>query len=99
MKPVNINTTLVNYEHDHLFLAFCSFVTLIHAKKLNLANVFLLILQNKEIRELFKVYCDISNDFATVQAFLSFDPSLHKSKYIMKYLNSMKKRVSCNNEL
>lgn len=93
MKPVQINVPLVNYEHDHLFLAFCSFVTLIHAKKLNLANVFLLVLQNKEIRNLFKTYCDITSDFAAVQAFLAFDPSLHKSKYIMKYLNSAKNKI------
>jgi hypothetical protein len=94
MKPVNINVPLINYEHDHLFLAFCSFVTLIHAKKLNLANVFLLVLQNKEIRELFKTYCDINSDFSAVQTFLSFDPSLHKSKYIMKYLNSTKNKIT-----
>lgn len=94
MKQVTNNTTLASYEHDHLFLAFCSFVTLIHAKKLNLANVFLFILQNKDIRELFKTYCDINSDFAAVQAFLSFDPSLHKSKYIMKYLNSTKNKIT-----
>jgi hypothetical protein len=86
--------TLIEYEQDHLFLAFCSFVTLIHAKKLNLANVFLLVLQNKSLRDLFKTYCDASNDFAVVQAFLSFDPSLHKSKYVMKYLNNTKKKIT-----
>jgi len=94
MKSANFNGTLVNYEHDHLFLAFCSFVTLINAKKLNLANVFLLILQNKDIRDLFKLYCDVNSDFAAVQMFLSFDPNLHKSKYIMKYLNSTKNKIT-----
>jgi hypothetical protein len=94
MKRVDENGTLVEYEQEHLFLAFCSFVTLTHAKKLNLANVFLFVLQNKDIRELFKTYCDINSDFAAVQAFLAFDPSLHKSKYIMKYLNSAKNKIT-----
>ena len=94
MKRSIEDGTLIEYEQDHLFLAFCSFVTLIHAKKLNLANVFLMVLQNKSLRDLFKHYCDASSDFAVVQAFLSFDPSLHKSKYVMKYLNNTKKKIT-----
>ena len=94
MKDVDNNVSLVTYEQEHLFLAFCSYVTLIHAKKLNLANVFLLVLQNKKLRDLFKLYCDANNDFAVVQSFLSFDPSLHKSKYVMKYLNNSKKKIT-----
>ena len=94
MKHLGESVTLTEYEQDHLFLAFCSFVTLIHAKKLNLANVFLLVLQNKSLRDLFKVYCDDNSDYAVVQAFLSFDPSLHKSKYVMKYLNNSKKKIT-----
>jgi hypothetical protein len=88
MKDLAIEGTLSEYEAEHLFLAFCSFVTLMHTKKMNLANVFLILLQNKALRDLFKVYCDTETDFAAVQMFLKFDPSLHKSKYIMKYLNS-----------
>jgi hypothetical protein len=94
MKRNKNNGTLIEYEQDHLFLAFCSFVTLINAKKLNLANVFLLVLQNKALRDLFKLYCDVDNDYAVVQTFLTFDPSLHKSKYVMKYLNNAKKKIT-----
>jgi hypothetical protein len=94
MKRKIDDGTLIEYEQDHLFLAFCSYVTLIHAKKLNLANVFLMVLQNKSLRDLFKLYCDANNDFAVVQTFLSFDPSLHKSKYVMKYLNNAKKKIT-----
>ena len=50
--------------------------------------------QNKSLRDLFKVYCDANSDYAVVQAFLSFDPSLHKSKYVMKYLNNSKKKIT-----
>jgi len=88
MKNTTSEGTLSEYEAEHLFLSFCSFVTLMYTKKMNLANVFLILLQNKALRDLFKIYCDAETDFAAVQMFLKFDPSLHKSKYIMKYLNS-----------
>lgn len=88
MKNYLRENTPTEHELEHLFLSFCSFVTLMYTKKMNLANVFLILLQNKSLRDLFKVYCDAETDFATVQMFLKFDPSLHKSKYIMKYLNS-----------
>jgi hypothetical protein len=94
MKHRSSNSLLAEYEAEHLFLAFCSFVTLLHVKKMNLANVFLILLQNKELRDLFKLYCDVDTDFAVVQTFLKFDPSLHKSKYIMKYLNNNKKKLN-----
>jgi hypothetical protein len=88
MSYEHTEASLTEYEADHLFLAFCSFVALTSTKKMNLANVFLTLLQNKPLRDLFKIYCDQDTDYALVQAFLKFDPGLHKSKYVMKYLNS-----------
>ena len=85
---------LTDYEAEHLFLAFCSLITLANVKKMNLANVFLSLLQNRDLRELFKIYCDVETDFAIVQTFLKFDPSLHKSKYVMKYLNNNKIKLT-----
>lgn len=87
------SNSLIEYELNHLFLSFCSFVTLVYAKKLNLANIFLLVLQKKDLRDFFKKYCDISSDFAVVQTFLKFDPGLYKSKYVMKFLNSSKNKI------
>jgi hypothetical protein len=75
-------------ETDHLFRTFCSFVCLAYNKKYNLANVLLLFLQNKTAKKLFKELLDVDSDVAAVKIFLDFDPSLCKSKYIMKYLNS-----------
>lgn len=71
-----------------MFLSFCSFVTLTNTKKLNLANVFITILKDELMRELFKKYCDFENNFSALKFFLQSDPSLHKSKYIMKFLNN-----------
>jgi len=82
---------ITDFEQNHLFLSFCSFITLIHTKKLNLANVFIYLLKEKPVREFFIEYCDLKNDFTAVKFFLQFDSSLYKSKYIMKFLNNIKK--------
>jgi len=77
-------------EADHLFRSYCSFVCITFNKKYNLANILLLFLQNKNLKELFKSLLDVESDVLAVKMFLEFDPSLCKSKYIMKYLNSRK---------
>ena len=93
MKGYDPSEQMTEYEQAHLFLSFCTFITLTNTKKLNLANVFILLLKKKGVRELFKTYCDLKNDFTAVKFFLQFDSSLHKSKYIMKFLNSTKKTL------
>jgi hypothetical protein len=93
MRSKHDQHSILEYELNHLFLSFCTFITLTYAKKLNLANIFLLLLQKKDLRDFFKIYCDVSSDFAVVQTFLKFDPSLYKSKYVMKFLNSVKDKI------
>jgi len=86
-----MNCKNINYaETDHLFRSYCSFICIIYNKKYNLANILLLFLQNKNLKGLFKSLLDVESDVLAVKMFLEFDPSLCKSKYIMKYLNSRK---------
>jgi hypothetical protein len=75
-------------EMSHLFLSFCTFCALLEPKKINLANVFLLVLREKRFRSLLVDYCDFKNDYEALKYFLFFDSTLYKSKYIMKFLNS-----------
>ena len=93
MKGYDPLEQLTEYKQTHLFLSFCTFVTLTNTKKLNLANVFIQLLKNKTLRELFKEYCDLKNDFTAIKFFLQFDSCLYKSKYVMKFLNSSKKNL------
>ena len=93
MKGYDPSEQITDYEQTHLFLSFCSFITLMNTKKLNLANVFITLLKHKEFRDIFKIYCDMKNDFSAIKFFLQFDSSLYKSKYIMKFLNSNKKAL------
>jgi hypothetical protein len=78
------------FEQEYNMLAFCSFLTIIHGKKLNLPNIFLLLLKNKKYRELFKLMLDLDCDYQIFKMFIEYDPTLYKSKYISKYLNKNK---------
>jgi hypothetical protein len=75
-------------EISHLFLSFCSFCALLETKKINLANIFLLVLKEQKFRDLLISYCDFKSEYDALKYFLFFDNTLYKSKYIMKFLNS-----------
>ena len=79
---------LCEREFKSSFLNFCSVVCIIHNKKLNLANIFLLLLKEKKAMEMYKIMCDFDTEFEALKCFLDYDGSLHKSKYIKKYLNA-----------
>ena len=79
-------TVLEKKDIVHKFLTLCSFVSVCENKKLNLANVFLLVLKEKKYRELFKESLIIESNFDLVRLFLQHDPYLYKSKYITKFL-------------
>ncbi len=76
-------------EFKILFLRFCTLVCILHNKKLNLANIFLLVLKNKKIKELYMTVCEFDCEYEAYRCFLEYDNALHKSKYIKKYLNTI----------
>ena len=92
MINLNQNTdpsnNIVDLEQKNNFLKFCTLVCIIHNKKLNLANIFLLILQEKQIKKLYMNMCDFDTEMEALKSFFEYDSTLHKSKYIKKYLNS-----------
>lgn len=79
----NIN----HIESDHLLLCFCSLISILYNKKLNLPNIFLLLLENSNYRSLFQYMVGIDNDYEVFEKFIQYEPMLCKSKYISKYLN------------
>jgi len=78
----------VAYENEyvHLFLSFCSYVCIIKNKKLNLPNIFLCLLREPELRDVFKMLVDVETDYDVLKCFLDHDPTLHRSKYIRNFL-------------
>ena len=75
-------------ENYHNFLCFCSLICIINGKRLNLPNIFLLILKNETYKNLLKCLLTIDNDYDLFKFFIDYDASISKSKYISKYLNS-----------
>jgi hypothetical protein len=75
-------------ESKNLFIIFCSLVSILNNKKINLANIFLLLLKEKKVLELYMRVCEFDTEFEGLKYFLEYDNSIHKSKYIKKYLNS-----------
>lgn len=75
-------------ENTHNFLCFCSLICTINGKKMNLPNIFLLVLKNDAYKILLKYMLTIDNDYDLFKYFIDYDATISKSKYISKYLNS-----------
>lgn len=83
-----MKTELEENEIRHNFLSFCSFLCMLHGKKINLPNIFILTLLNSYYKNIFKHVLCIESDQELVSYFTAFDASLAKSKYVSKFLNS-----------
>ena len=86
--PKAPSSTLIKEETEHLLLCFCTFCSQLKGKKLSLQNIFILVLQEEKIRNILKQLLTIETNFDVVKLFIDFEPSITKSKYITKYLNS-----------
>lgn len=87
-QALDPTAAVVADEQKHTFLSFCSFVCIANNKKLNFANIFILILRDDSLRELYMKLCGFDSDFDAIKSFLDYDSSLHKSKYIKKFLST-----------
>ena len=90
MNPPPYNN-LIEREQLHLFMCYCTFIMNLQGKKMSVQNVFVYTLQNEKVKTLLKDILSIDTDYEVVKMFLEFDPSLVKSKYVTKYLNSCNK--------
>tara|TARA_R110000824_G_scaffold368043_1_gene557295 strand:+ start:333 stop:536 length:204 start_codon:yes stop_codon:yes gene_type:complete len=61
---------------------------MLKGKKLSLQNIFILVLQEKKLRDILKELLTIESNFELVRLFIDFEPSITKSKYITKFLNA-----------
>jgi len=82
---------IIKREIEHIISCFCTFVSQIKGKRLSLQNIFLVILKEPRIRALLKRALSADSDQEVVQMFIEYDPSILKSKYIAKYINSVRK--------
>jgi hypothetical protein len=90
-KNYNPSHFLVEDETEHSLLSFCTFCTLLVGKKLSFQNVFLLVLKDVKLKNTLKKILDVDSDFEIVKMFIDYDNTITKSKYVTKYINSLKK--------
>ena len=57
---------------------------------MNFPTVFLKILDNKRIRDIYIEVIGEDNEFGAISRFIETEPSITKSKYVTKYLNKRK---------
>lgn len=88
---IDPSSNLIEEESNHLFLCYCTFVMNLKGKKLSIQNVFIHTLQSDKLKNIFKEILNLDTDFELVKVFLDFDPTIAKSKYVTKWLNTQKK--------
>jgi hypothetical protein len=79
---------MIEEECSHIFLCFCTFVMNLKGKKLSVQNVFVQTLSDEKLKNVMKTMMSLDNDYELVKVFLDFDPSIAKSKYVTKFLNT-----------
>jgi len=82
----NIN----NYEFEVNLKTFCSFLSILYGKRMSYSNIFLQVLKNDRIKELYMLCVGEENEYEALRLFLNYEPSVCKSKYISKYINTHK---------
>jgi hypothetical protein len=85
MDPIK---NIYDEEISEIIVCFCAYICICFNKKLNLPNIFILLLKDQRYLDCFKVLTDIDNNFEALKYFLDIDPALHKSKYIKKFLST-----------
>lgn len=73
------------------FYQLATMISFLKGKKLTLQNIFILILQDKQINKIAKSFLDMDSDFEICQHLLTIDPSLAKSKLIYSFANDLNK--------
>lgn len=91
LKSSDPSSRMTTNEFEHIFLSFCTCVCLLNNKKMNLAKIFIVLLQTPSLRTAFMTAASIDSEWVLLKKFLEYDPSLHKSKYIKNYITSCKK--------
>jgi hypothetical protein len=86
------SSEIVEEETNHLFLCYCSFINHLKGKKLSIQNVFVTTLQEERLKTILKTILSLDSDQELVKVFLDYDPTISRSKFITKYINSEQKK-------
>jgi len=85
---------LYDKEFRHSFKCFCTLVCQLKNKKINLANIFIILLKEPELMNIYKELTGIDSTYNALLVFLQHDPSLYRSKYIKNFLTESNIQLS-----
>lgn len=75
-------------EYNELVIKFCVLVCLIKNKKMNYPSIFVTIISDDDLMDLYVEFCGFSSKREAVLQFLRFDESIIKSKFLKKVINN-----------
>lgn len=84
---------IIQRETHHILLSYCSLVTLLKGKRMSLQNIFLSTLQENKLRTILKEMLSVDSDIEIVKLLIEHDPTILKSKYVTRYINTVKGNV------
>lgn len=87
-----------NKEFNLALIKFGSFVSIIQNKRLSQTFILLQILENEQLRNIFKELCEIDEFQILLLNFLTCYPSLSKSKIIKSKVNQLFNHKKSHNE-
>lgn len=79
--------TITEKEEDKFFYCYCSLITLLHKKKLSTQNIFLITLKSQVLQEVFHKLLSTENLYDICKTFIYYEPTIHTSKYVTRYIN------------
>jgi hypothetical protein len=79
--------SLYREDLEHKFYSFCSYISMKNNKKMNIASIFIELIQDENLLDIFMNLCDHNTKYEAVRTFLTLEPSLQKSKYIKRFIN------------
>jgi hypothetical protein len=78
---------LESNEYNELVIKFCSLVCILKNKKMNYPSIFVTIISDNDLMQLYVDYCGFTCERDAVLQFLNFDESIIKSKFLKKVIN------------
>ena len=82
IKAQNPLELISEKETNIIMLKFCSYVSMLHNKRLSSVGIFSLILENPSIRNIYRQLCEVETDREALALFVEFHPNVCKSKVI-----------------
>jgi hypothetical protein len=74
-------------EYHDMILNFCSYVCILKNKKMNFPSIFVTVIEDATLMQIYVDFCGFDDDREAVLEFLKFDESIVKSKFLKKVIN------------